>query len=91
MPRKPSAKCCDPEIGSLLNPLISGELATPERDKDRDRFLAHTKECCSCREKMLDRANALITVPMIERISNEKGLPVEAVYAALRRIIRRSH
>ena len=80
--------CSDPETAALLPDLIAGRMASPEHKRDRNRLIAHTKVCPTCRANMLDEANRSLTIPMLKKVSKERGVPLAVVRAALARYAR---
>lgn len=88
MSRRRTDSCVDPQVGRLLGDEISGALTAPGREEDHRLFGEHIKRCGKCREAVLDHANQTVTMPILERIAREKGVPLEDVLDAFAKEVR---
>jgi hypothetical protein len=75
--------CIEPQVGQLLDDAISGALNRLGREEALWCFKSHIRDCVSCHNKLLDKANEQVTLPTIKRIAEERGITFEVVVKSL--------
>lgn len=78
MVSKMKNRCTDPQIGQLVDDVVSSVFTHRILLKEeREQVLDHIKACQECRLAMLEHAHKTVTVPTLERIANDKHVRFE--------------